>query len=155
MIVFTMPRASHAAWNLLGLWLCLTAWILPVTVHGQVSAVESVRRLKPASGLEATLWASEPMVVNPTNMDIDSRGQGLGHRGAELPTHPRRKPAFHRVEDADKIKILEDTDGDGKADKMTVFADQIFPVPMGIAVEENYGKDGKYHGLQGLRRQQP
>ena len=31
---------------------------------------------------------------------------------------------------------------------MTVFADQIFPVPMGLAVEEQYGKDGKYLGCR-------
>ena len=31
---------------------------------------------------------------------------------------------------------------------MTVFADRIFPVPMGIAVEEHYDKDGKYQGCR-------
>src|SRR5688500_20214745 len=31
---------------------------------------------------------------------------------------------------------------------MTVFADKIFPVPMGLAVEERYGKDGKYLGCR-------
>ncbi|WP_435019854.1 PVC-type heme-binding CxxCH protein [Tundrisphaera sp. TA3] len=104
--------------------------------------------LRPAEGLEATLWAAEPMVENPTNMDIDSRGrvwvtEGLNyrlHRGANK-THPR-------IADADRIKILEDTDGDGKADKVTVFADKIFPVPMGIAVEEVYDKAGKYKGAR-------
>ena len=55
---------------------------------------------------------------------------------------------FQRIEEADKIKILEDTDGDGKADKATVFADRVFPVPMGIAVEEHFDKAGKYQGCR-------
>ena len=72
----------------------------------------------------------------------------LGRRGAELPAEPGAQRRFHRIEEADRIKILEDTDGDGKADKVTVFADRIFPVPMGIAVEEQYDKDGKYKGCR-------
>ena len=115
--------------------------------HAQVSPEESARRMKPAEGLESTLWAAEPMVVNPTNIDIDSRGrvwvtEGLNYRL----THGNK--SFKKVEGADKIKILEDTDGDGKADKVTVFADNIYPIPMGIAVEEKYDKAGKYLGAR-------
>ncbi len=114
--------------------------------RAQVSAEKSAAMLRPAEGLEATLWAAEPMVVNPTTMDIDSRGrvwitEGLNYRY----THNNK---FPRVPDADKIKILEDTNGDGKADKVTVFADKISPVPMGLAVEEKWGKDGKYLGTK-------
>ena len=117
-------------------------------MHGQVSPDESERRLKPAAGLEATLWASEPMVVNPTNIDIDSRGRVWVTEGLNYRLTRGGNARFHRIDDADKIKILEDTDGDGKADKVTVFADRIFPVPMGIAVEEHYDKDGKYTGCR-------
>ena len=95
------------------------------------------------------------MVVNPTNMDVDSRGRVWVTEGLNYRLTRGGNKQFHRIEEADKIKILEDTDGDGKADKVTVFADKIFPVPMGLAVEEHYGKDGKYQGCQRLRRQQP
>ena len=112
----------------------------------QVGPEDSAKRVKPAEGLKATLWASEPMVINPTNLDIDSRGrvwitEGLNYR---LTLHRGQT----KIEDADRIKILEDTDGDGKADKVTVFADKIFPVPMGIAVEERYDLAGKYLGCK-------
>src|SRR5207248_9835178 len=43
--------------------------------RGQVSPTESAKKIKPAEGLEAVLWASEPMVKNPTNLDVDSRGR--------------------------------------------------------------------------------
>ena len=117
------------------------------TAKAQVGPEESARKVKPAEGLEATLWAAEPMVVNPTNMDVDSRGrvwvtEGLNYRLTQ------GNKQFKRIEEADKIKILEDTDGDGKADKVTVFADRVYPIPMGLAVEERYAADGKYLGCK-------
>jgi len=114
----------------------------------QVSPQESVRKLKPADGLEATLWASEPLVQNPTTMDIDSRGRVWITEGLNYRLTRGGNKRFSKIEEADRIKILEDTNGDGKADKMTVFADHIFPVPMGIAVEERYSKEGKYTGCK-------
>lgn len=120
--------------------------------HGQamaqVDAQTSAKMIKPAEGLEATLWASEPMVKNPTTMDIDSRGRVWVTEGLNYRLHRNGARKMERVPDADSIKILEDTDGDGKADKATVFADKIFPIPMGIAVEERYDKSGKYTGCK-------
>jgi putative membrane-bound dehydrogenase-like protein len=136
----------------MGVWVALgivgLAGGRPAAVRAQTGAAESARQLKPAAGLEATLWASEPLLNNPTNIDVDSRGrvwvaEGLNYR---LTRGDNRR--FPRIAEADRIKILEDTDGDGKADKVTVFADRIFPVPMGIAVEEHHGRDGKYRGCR-------
>ena len=114
----------------------------------QVSAEKSAAMLKPAEGLEASLFASEPMVSNPTNMDVDSRGRVWITEGLNYRLSKPRNSGLGKVDEADRIKILEDTDGDGKADKVTVFADNIFPIPMGLAVEEVYGKDGKYKGAR-------
>jgi putative membrane-bound dehydrogenase-like protein len=71
------------------------------------------------SDLELQLFASEPMLRNPTNMDIDARGrvwitEGYNYRNGLNPKNPYEKKG-------DRILILEDTDGDGKADKSTVF----------------------------------
>jgi putative membrane-bound dehydrogenase-like protein len=76
---------------------------------------QAVAGLDVAPGLEATLFASEPMVLSPTNIDVDDRGRvwvcevvNYRHRNGSRP-------------EGDRILILEDTDGDGKADKSTVF----------------------------------
>ncbi|MGL4462363.1 MAG: PVC-type heme-binding CxxCH protein, partial [Planctomycetia bacterium] len=80
------------------------------------------------------LWAAEPMVENPTNIDVDSRGRVWVTEGVNYRLW--RNTAMKPAPGADRVKVLEDTDGDGKADKVTVFAENITPVPMGIAVQE-------------------
>ena len=72
-----------------------------------------------APGLEATLFAAEPMLVNPTNIDIDERGrvwvcEGINYRPHLNPQNPVRA-------EKERIVILEDTDGDGQADLRKVF----------------------------------
>lgn len=69
--------------------------------------------------LEVSLFASEPMMMNPTNMDIDEKGrvwicEGYNYRNKLNPKNPYNPKG-------DKILIMEDTDQDGKADKTTVF----------------------------------
>jgi len=79
---------------------------------------DAVAGLDVADGLEATLFASEasnPPMLNPTSIDIDHLGRvwvcevvNYRHRLGERPA-------------GDRILVLEDTDGDGVADKQTVF----------------------------------
>ena len=49
------------------------AWLLLLSglVHAQESPAESYKTLRPAEGVEVSLWANEPLVNNPTSMDID------------------------------------------------------------------------------------
>ena len=76
-------------------------------------------------GYQANLFASEPMIANPVHMHWDSRGRLWV---ACSWAYPQLEPGD---EANDKIIILEDTDGDGAADKSTVFADGLY-VPTGI-----------------------
>ncbi len=87
-------------------------------------------------GFEVRLFASEPEVVNPVAMTWDERGRLWV---LELYEYPRgAKPG---TKGRDRIKILEDTDGDGIADKVTVFADG-FDLATGLAL----GNGGVYLG---------
>ena len=90
--------------------------------------------LKPAEGFEISLYASEPMLTKPIAMNFDSKGR-LWVAGSE--TYPQIMPGQRP---SDKIYLLEDADGDGVADKSTVFADgllvptAILPTPEGVYV---------------------
>lgn len=68
--------------------------------------------------IQAELFASEPQLINPTNLDIDERGRIWLCEAQNY----RRFNHNHPARDAgDRILILEDTDGDGKADQEKTF----------------------------------
>jgi len=83
------------------------------------------RRTGPA-GLQGEVGASEPDIGNPVAMTFDHRGRIWITESFE---YPRLKAGPGR----DRIKVLEDTTGDGSADKVTVFAEGL-NIPSGIAV---------------------
>lgn len=75
--------------------------------------------------LEITLYAENPLLAKPIHMNFDAQGR-LWVASSEV--YPQIKPG---QEAADKIIILEDTDGDGKAEKSTVFAEGLL-IPTGV-----------------------
>src|SRR5215470_16828216 len=79
---------------------------------------ESVKRLKVLPGWEVRVFAAEPDVINPVAFTVDERGRLWV---VECFEYPRRTPRGKKPRD--RIKILEDTDGDGKADKVTIWAE--------------------------------
>jgi putative heme-binding domain-containing protein len=78
-----------------------------------------------ADGFEVTLFAAEPMVVKPIQMNWDADGRLWV---VSSTVYPHLKTG---EEANDKIYVLEDTDGDGRADKSTVFAEGLL-TPTGI-----------------------
>lgn len=91
-----------------------------------------------ADGLEAKLFASEPAITNPTNIDIDHKGrvwvlEAYNYR-PEITGNDVRP-------EGDRIVILEDTDGDGVHDQTKVFYQgPELNAPLGIWVMGNQAK---------------
>ncbi len=83
-----------------------------------LSPAEAQKKFSVPEGFEVRLFAAEPDVINPVAMTWDERGRLWVVELFEYPlgARPGTKPR-------DRIKILEDTDADGRADKVTIFAD--------------------------------
>src|SRR5262245_999312 len=93
----------------------------PEVVQNQPSDPASeLAAFKIAEGFEVGLFASEKDgIANPIASRFDRFGR-LWVIGSF--TYPQIKPG---EEPNDYVRVLEDTDGDGKADKSTVFADKL------------------------------
>jgi putative membrane-bound dehydrogenase-like protein len=85
---------------------------------GPEAARDELKRMTTPSGVAVTLFASEPQLVNPANMDVDARGRVWITEGANYRLF--QKWGKLRPE-GDRIVILEDSDGDGAADKVKTF----------------------------------
>ncbi len=94
----------------------------PNGTHIFIDPEEAIKLMTVARGMRVNLFASEkefPELVNAVQMSFDPQGRLWV---AAWQTYPHWKP---KEEMNDKLLILEDTDGDGKADKCTVFADHL------------------------------
>jgi putative membrane-bound dehydrogenase-like protein len=91
-----------------------------------LSPAEAIKKMTVPPGFTVELVASEPDIVNPVAMTFDERGRVWITESLEY-------PRFEPGPGGDRIKVLEDTDGDGTMDKFTIFADGL-NIPSGIAV---------------------
>ena len=91
-----------------------------------------ISHFKVPEGMEVSVWAKSPMLFNPTNMDIDDKGRIWVAEGVNY----RRKA--NRRAGGDRIVVLQDTNGDGKADKSHTFVqEKSMECPLGVAVFDN------------------
>ncbi len=84
------------------------------------------KTFKIADGWEINLFAADPMVEKPIEMNWDNRGR-LWVATSE--TYPQLKPG---AIPNDKIIVLADSAGRGRADRSTIFADGLF-IPTAVA----------------------
>ncbi len=90
------------------------------------SAADAAKAMTVPPGFQVEVVAAEPDIVNPVAMTFDERGRIWLTESLE---YPRRTPGPGK----DRVKVIEDTDGDGRADRFTTFADGL-NIPSGIAV---------------------
>ncbi|MEA1784517.1 PVC-type heme-binding CxxCH protein [Arenibacter sp. GZD96] len=84
-----------------------------------LSPEESAKLIQVPAGFEAHLFASEPDIINPIAMNWDEKGRLWVIETVDYPNTVRDD----KGQGDDRIKICEDTNGDGKADKFTIFAE--------------------------------
>ncbi|HKX63135.1 MAG TPA: dehydrogenase, partial [Verrucomicrobiae bacterium] len=108
----------------------------PAHPNGAAAAAADMAKIKAAAGLQATLFASEPMVVNPADMDVDERGRVWVTEGANYRATFQKWGILRPG--GDRILILEDSNSDGQADRQTVFyQDMTVNTALGICVLGN------------------
>ena len=104
---------------------------------------EALATLTVPKGYEIKLFASEetfPDLANPVQLSFDDKGRLWV---ATMPSYPHYKPGDAKPND--KLLILEDTNGDGKADQQTVFADGLhLPIGFELAAEGVYISQGNH-----------
>jgi mono/diheme cytochrome c family protein/glucose/arabinose dehydrogenase len=100
-------------------------------------------KLTVPEGYIIELFASEvdfPDLANPVQMSFDNQGRLWV---ATMPSYPHYRPGDSKPND--KLIILEDTNNDGKADKQTIFADNLhLPIGFEIAPEGVYLSQGSH-----------
>lgn len=101
-------------------------WLVSSSAVAQKTPPETIASISAVEGFEVKLFAAEPMIVNPIAVDVDTYGRVWVTEGTKYRRNVSNPPD-------DKIKVLEDTDGDGVADKMTVFTSDL-NAAMGVCV---------------------
>ncbi|WP_276347623.1 PVC-type heme-binding CxxCH protein [Daejeonella sp. JGW-45] len=86
---------------------------------GPLSPEESLKKLNVAPGFSAQIYAAEPFVMDPVALEFDEQGNVYV---VEMPDYP------YEVEPGKghgRIKMLSDTNGDGRIDKASIFAENV------------------------------
>ena len=90
----------------------------PLPYQLPMSAAESMKYTQVPAGWELKLFAAEPQIVNPIYLQWDERGRLWVAESVDYPNEIKESRKGN-----DRIKILEDTNGDGKCDSVKIFAD--------------------------------
>ena len=135
-----MNTRFHATTLLASLLACMAPAAHSIAANpagvGPEAARASVAKLTPGDGLEVSLFASEPMVRNPADMDIDAHGRVWLSEGVNYRSSFQKWGVLQP--EGDRIVILEDSNGDGLADKETVFyQDPSINTALGVCVLGN------------------
>lgn len=126
------PKPSPALARSICLALALSPAVSTIAADGDAPTIVPANLFTAPDGLEVTVWATTPMLHNPTNIDFDKDGRLWVAEGVNYRSHAGRR------KEGDRIVVLSDTNGDGKADKSEAFvqSEDLF-APLGVAVLDN------------------
>src|SRR3954451_3111568 len=101
----------------------MSRWLAAFTLTATLTATTAAQQppdkvlatMKPGDGFQVELFAHEPLLINPTSMDVDHKGrvwvaEAVNYRRVNF-NRPILRP------EGDRIVVLIDKDGDGKADE--------------------------------------
>ena len=91
-----------------------------IPANPPLAPADALKTFKLPPGFRIETVASEPLIETPIAMQWDADGRIWI---VEMPTYMPNPAATGEMEPTNRISILEDTDGDGKMDKKTVFLD--------------------------------
>ncbi|MBI1374485.1 MAG: c-type cytochrome [Phycisphaera sp.] len=135
-----MIRRTSIVWTLVALALVTVAVALrtpAIAADNDNPNLVAPELFNAYDDLEVTVWATTPMFYNPTNMDIDAQGRIWVNEAVNYRNFRHPQIDVHHPE-GDRVVWMQDTDGDGKADKSQVFVqDKDLTAPLGIAVLDN------------------
>ncbi len=103
------------------------------SAQAQLPPAKALATMQPAPGFQVELFAAEPMVFNPTSMDVDHKGRVWVAEAVNY-----RRVAFNRPiirAEGDRIVVLVDKTGEGKAtEAVTFYQGKDLYGPLGICV---------------------
>jgi putative membrane-bound dehydrogenase-like protein len=132
--------------------LCLFA-MLSASLVAQVPPEKMLSTMSAGPGLQVELFASEPMVINPTAMDVDEQGRVWVSEAVNYRRKNFNRPILRP--EGDRIQVLIDETGAGKATKAVTFyqGPELYG-PLSVLVIPQV-KDGKAKGYRVLAAQSP
>lgn len=122
--IFSFQKNQHAIWG--------QHLLDSLTESQKRETTNALKGLKIYPDVEITTFATEPMLQNPTNIDIDAQGRVWVLEAYNYRPGINGNPTNAQ---GDRILILEDTNGDGQADSRKIFYQSTdLNAPLGIAV---------------------
>lgn len=104
-----------------------------VPTFAQLPPDKALATMQPGPGLQVELFAAEPMVINPTAIDVDHKGRVWVCEGVNYRCKLRNRPLYRK--EGDRIEILIDEKGEGKATKtVTFYQGTDLMAPLGVCV---------------------
>jgi len=100
---------------------------------GPLSPEDALKALKVADGFQVELFAAEPMLINPTSIDVDQKGRVWVAEAVNYRRKGFGRPIIRK--EGDRIQVLVDEKGEGKATKaVTFYQGEDLYGPLGVCV---------------------